>query len=82
MSILILILMAILLNSFMMVKSKNIWEKVVPLLALSTKISLFLLVFSFINKDKFLYDVGILYLLFGTGGGLIIASFLARSDME
>ncbi|MDK2885736.1 MAG: hypothetical protein PWP54_294 [Thermosipho sp. (in: thermotogales)] len=71
---------SILISIIFVVKSKNIYERLIPLLSISTKMSLLLMVLSYIYNLQFIFEVGIFYLLLSIGGSFIIASFISRSD--
>ncbi|ANQ53003.1 hypothetical protein Y592_00370 [Thermosipho sp. 1070] len=59
---------------------KNVYEKLIPLLSISTKISILLLVYSYYSDLPIIVDVAIFYVLISIGGAFAITSFLSRSD--
>ena len=75
------IILSVLLSFLMILKSKNIYEKLIPLLSISTKISLLIILVSFFFNLPYIFEVGIFYLLLSIGGSFIIASFVSRSDI-
>jgi len=75
------IILSVLLSFLMILKSKNIYEKLIPLLSISTKISLLIILVSFFYNLPYIFEVGIFYLLLSIGGSFIIASFVSRSDI-
>jgi len=75
------IILSVLLSFLMILKSKNIYEKLIPLLSISTKISLLIILVSFFYNLPYIFVVGIFYLLLSIGGSFIIASFVSRSDI-
>jgi multicomponent Na+:H+ antiporter subunit F len=75
------IVFSIILSFLMILSSKNIYEKLIPLLSISTKISLLIILFSYFYNLPYIFEVGIFYLLLSIGGSFIIASFISRSDI-
>ncbi|MBO8160099.1 MAG: hypothetical protein H0Z24_00560 [Thermosipho sp. (in: Bacteria)] len=74
------ILLSVIFAIYFTIKGKNIFEKLIPLLSISTKISLLIIVFSFVYDLPFMFELGIFYLLISIGGAFIISSFISRSD--
>ncbi|ABR31623.1 hypothetical protein SU69_09030 [Thermosipho melanesiensis] len=60
---------------------KNIYEKIIPLLSISTKISILIILYSYYKNIPIIIDIGVLYMLLSIGGAFVITSFISRSDL-
>ncbi|SHH40613.1 hypothetical protein [Thermosipho atlanticus] len=76
------IILSIIISIYMTFKCKNIYEKLIPLLSISTKISLLIMLLSYFYNLPYFFEVGLLYLLLSIGGSFIITSFVSRSDFQ
>lgn len=76
-----IILASIIFSIISVLKEKDIYYKLVPLLTIQTKVSILIILYSYIKEQPMLIDIGIFYLLLSIGGTFVISSFISRSDL-
>lgn len=58
--------------------SRGTWNKLIALSSFSTKMTLFLVIWSFLNKDFNTLSVAFFYLVASLGGIMLFAYFMSR----
>jgi len=58
--------------------SRGNWNKLIALSSLSTKMTLFLVIWSFLNKNFSTLSVAFFYLVVSLGGIMLFAYFMSR----
>ena len=60
----------------------SVWDRLLGLNLISSKIIVIIILFASINDSTFLLDFAILYSLFGFIGAIFIALFLSKRDLQ
>ena len=60
------------------IKGPSIWDRLMVMNIISTKIIIIIIVFASINETAYLLDFAIIYALFGFIGAVFIALFLSE----
>jgi len=64
------------------VKGPSIWDRLIGINLISTKIIVIIIVFASINGTSFLLDFAVIYALFGFVGTIFIAQFLLERERK
>jgi multicomponent Na+:H+ antiporter subunit F len=61
---------------------KDIWNKLIGVTSLMTKMSMFIFLYAYLSNQTFLADVALFYLIASGVGSIIISLFLSGSDSK
>ena len=72
----------LLLYIFRVIKGPSVWDRLLGMNLIATKIIVIIIVFASIHDTTFLLDFAIVYALSGFIGTIFIALFLARRNIQ
>ncbi len=66
----------------LLLMKRNVWDKILALSSLGVKVSVLIILYSWILKTGFLIDVGVMYLMLSGAGIILILFMMLRSGLE
>ena len=80
--VIILLLAATVLTGIRVIIGPSVWDRLLGLYLVSTKIIILIVLFAFISSQSFYLDVGLAFALLGFVGTTSLAKFLQKDDKE
>jgi len=72
----------VLIYIWRVIKGPSIWDRLLAMSILSTKIIVIIILFAMVNETAYLLDFAIIYALFGFIGTIFIALFLSERSQR
>lgn len=76
--IIFLLVIAAVLSSFIVIRGRNKWERLVGFSLVTTKINMIIVVFALLVEQTFYLDISLVYIILGYISIAVIAEFMVK----